>query len=171
MQKLTLGQLTFVADASGVAVTADGREEPVMLSRGEVSQLELFLRLHGTSERRIGFRVPMEPLAESIRQSFRVQIRVGARILVARCVDLSLTGILVEVTGVAVPRGAEIPIRLNLDDIECRLIATVVRAEDDQIAMHFLQSLKNGELNPPEPLLVIYRSLETEWLRTRRAED
>lgn len=171
MQRLTLGELTFLADSAGIGVMVGNRADPVALSRDEVEKLESFLRRHGTRERRIGFRVALAPLQEEVRNSFRVQIRVGARILVVPCIDLSLTGILVEVAGLTLQRGAEVPIRLNLDELECRLVGSVVRVDEGQLAMHFVQSLQNGELNPPEPLLAMYRTLETEWLRTRRADD
>ncbi|HEX7037056.1 MAG TPA: PilZ domain-containing protein [Pseudomonadales bacterium] len=171
MQRLTLGDITFGTDPDGLVLTVRGREEPITLSKPQVEQLEAFLRQSGACERRVGFRVPVASLPDAIREGFRVQIRVGARILLARCIDLSLTGIQLEVAGLTLRRGMEVPIRLNLDDLECRTVGSVVRYEDDHLAMHFPQAVKNGELDPPAPLLAMYRQLETEYLRLRREEE
>lgn len=171
MQRLTLGDITFGADPDGLVLTVRGRDEPITLSKPQIEQLEAFLRQSGASERRVGFRVPVASLPDVIRERFRVQIRIGARILLTRCIDLSLTGIQLEVTGLALRRGTEVPVRLNLDDLECRIVGSVVRYENDHLAMQFQQAVKNGELDPPAPLLSMYRLLETEYLRTRREEE
>lgn len=171
MQRLTLEDLTFGSDSDGIVVQVRGRDESIVLSKQQVEQLSAFLLRQGTRERRVGFRVPIGSLPDPVRGGFRVQIRVGARILLARCIDFSLTGILLEVAGLSLRRGADVPIRLNLDDLECRVVGSVVRCENDQLAMHFQQATKNGELDPPEPLVAMYRTLETEYLRTRREDE
>lgn len=172
MQRLTLGDITFGAGPEGLVLTVRGRDEPITLSKQQIEQLESFLRQSGARERRVGFRVPVGSLPDAVRDRFRVQIRVGARILLTRCMDLSLTGIQLEVAALSLRRGAEVPIRLNLDELECRIVGSVVRYEDDHLALHFQQAVKNGELvDPPPALLSIYRTLETEYLRVRREEE
>lgn len=171
MQSLTLGALTFTADSSGIAVSYG--EEPgrrVALSSHDAARLEDFLRQHVPKERRVGFRVRIAPLEDRVRSAFRVQLCTGTRTLEVRPVDFSLTGILVEARGFVVRRGTEFPVHLDFDGLTCRLTASVVRLEGDLVALHFVESLKGGELTPPEALLGMYRRLETEWLRSRRRQ-
>lgn len=171
MDTLTLKDLTFVADSAGIAImVGNAAGKRLSLSSRDAGQLEDFLRRHVARERRVGFRVRIAPLADRTRSAFRAQLAVGGETVAVRPVDLSLTGILLEVRGVPLRRGDEIGIRLAFEGNVCRLTGSVVRLEGELVALHFLESLKGGELSPPEALLNMYRSLETEWLRNRRGE-
>ncbi|MEZ5558168.1 MAG: hypothetical protein R3E86_06425 [Pseudomonadales bacterium] len=163
-----IGDLTLTADSSGVSfVLAQSAQGRAKISPRQVRLLEEFLKQHAPHERRIGFRVPFGPLKEEVRSGFQVQARVRGAWIDLQGVDLSLTGILVEGRGMAVPVHCEVPMRLCFQGLECSLRAEVVRRNQTLTALHFVDSLRNGDLNPPEDLLSIYRRLEMEWLRSR----
>jgi hypothetical protein len=85
-------------------------------------------------------------------------------------VDLSLMGILVEFgfNDVAnIPIDAEVGLELRLDDKVAALKGIVRRRKDNQYGILIADSMKKGELNPPEPLTLIYKELERQWLRKR----
>jgi hypothetical protein len=167
MQTLTLGDLRFVAEPSGVVVELDGAARQFALSSHEAGQLEEFLRRNLPRERRTGFRVRIAPLAEGLRSSFHVFVGPAQHRHEVHPVDLSLTGILVEGTDLGLAQGRTITVMLELDGQRCSLTGEVVRMDGDLAALHFVESLKGGELAPPEALLGIYRRLETAWLRSR----
>ena len=58
-------------------------------------------------------------------------------------------------------------VKVGLQRWTAKTIGAVVRCEGDLIAIHFTDTLKNGELDPPEELLAIYHALEQEWLKSR----
>lgn len=167
MQTLTLGDLKFVAEPSGVVLELGGAARQFALSPHEAGQLEEFLRRHLPRERRTGFRVRIAPLAEGLRKSFHVFIGPAQHRHEAHAVDLSLTGILVEGADLGLTRGRTVPVLLELDGQRCSITGEVVRVDGNLVALHFVESLKGGELSPPEALLGIYRRLETAWLRSR----
>jgi hypothetical protein len=116
----------------------------------------------------VGFRVPLGPLGERVREAFRVQVGYGQRPVPVRPVDFSLTGILVQAPGLQARRGQRLIVHLTYERLVCHTLGVVVRLQGDLVALHFLESLKHGDLNPPEALMAIYRNLELAWLRSRK---
>ena len=153
----------------GVCFTHAESSGSVILSESQLSELLAFLDGQ-RSERRIGFRVPLEPLSESVRQAFHVTLSVGKREQRALPVDLSLTGILLETDGEPLPSGAIVRLSLSFERHRLDLNARVIRSDGCLAALHFPGSLRNSELDPPAGLLPIYRALEAHWLRAR-SED
>ena len=115
----------------------------------------------------MGFRVPLRPLSKEVRKAFVVELECEDRKARAYAVDLSLTGILVECDGLAIKETDQITVSLALDGDEVTLTANVVRQQGKLVALHFPECVQGGELEPPEALLGIYRSLELEWLKSR----
>ncbi len=168
MQFLTLGELSLVADEDGLSFVVGGEEGArVTITPRQVGQLEEFLRLNATRERRIGFRVPFSPLKDEVRAGFHVQVQVRGRWVEVTPVDLSLTGILVQGKGLALPVHSQVDVQIKYQEIDCTLAGEVVRRDGDLVALHFTESIAHGDLEPPESLLAIYRKLEMEWLRHR----
>lgn len=168
MQTLTLGEITFVAGPTGLEVRCGAAaEQRFAITMDQAGDLEEFLRRNLPRERRIGFRVRIAPLADRVREAFQVRLDAPSATADVQPVDLSLTGILVEGRGLGLCPGMEVPVSLKLDGRHCMLSGTVVRAQGNLVALHFVESMDGGELTPPEGLLSIYRRLETEWLRSR----
>jgi hypothetical protein len=168
VQFLTLGELSLVADVDGLSFVVGGeRGARVTLSPRQVGQLEEFLHKNATRERRVGFRVPFRPLKDEVRAGFHVQLQVRGQWMDVTPVDLSLTGILVQGKGLALPVHSQIRVQLRFNELSCALTGEVVRRDGQLLALHFTESISGGDLDPPEPLLAIYRKLEMEWLRHR----
>ena len=47
------------------------------------------------------------------------------------------------------------------------LMGLVRRKNDNQYGILFLESLREGELEPPDSLVNIYKEIERQWLRAR----
>lgn len=168
MQFLTLGELSLVADVDGLSFVLGGEQGArVTLSPREVGKLEEFLRHNATRERRIGFRVPFSPLNLEVRAGFHVQLQVRGQWVDVTPVDLSLTGILVQGKGLALPVRSQVGVQASFNELNCSLTGEVVRRDGQLLALHFTESISGGDLDPPAPLLAIYRKLEMEWLRHR----
>ena len=145
MNSLQLGELSLESKQTGVTFIWQGEQvRSVTVLNHQIEALRAFLDAHVSQERRVGFR----------EQS-------------THAVDLSLTGILVEAPGSDLNEGDQITATLCLSADCVSLNANVVRCNGDLVALHFPACMQNGELDPPESLLNIYRTLELEWLKSR----
>lgn len=168
MDTLEIEGLTLAAHPRGLAFSWGGEEEPQsIVPVQKIAALRAFLDAHYPAERRLGFRVPLRPLPEETKRSFRVTLEHEGKRLRVQPVDLSLTGILVELPEEALPDARQVRARLRLAGDKVRLEAQLVRRDGPLMALHFPSCVANGELDPPEELLGIYRTLELDWLRNR----
>jgi hypothetical protein len=168
LDSLNLGRLKVTAGADGVSLAlGDEPTQRVALSDRDVGLLQDFLRRHAPGERRLGFRVPFRSLNPEVRAEFEVALCLRGHRHPVVPVDLSLTGILVQSRSFLLPVRMRAGVALTFGDLECTLTGEVVRRDGQLMALHFVESLSNGNLDPPEPLLAIYRRLEQEWLRSR----
>lgn len=168
MDSLQLGDLSLVSKPSGICFTwQDDEQHSATIPTHKIAALRAFLDEHVPEEKRLGFRVPLRPLPNSMRESFEVTLKSGDHTAAAFPVDLSLTGILVEVVDLTLRVNQKLDATLCLDDDCVLLTARVVRRDGSLVALHFPTCVANGELDPPEGLLGIYRTLELEWLKSR----
>jgi len=160
--KISLGD-----DHSVTFLDQDKPEAPITLSANAIDELIAFLRSPQPKpdERRRAFRVTIPRLTDlAVRVDFK-----GKTWDVAP-VDLSLTGILVQFlkTEIAdIPIDAEVDITLRLNDKAATLRGVVRRRNRNQYGILLASSMRNGELRPPESLVLIYKELERQWLRRR----
>lgn len=164
MSSTHIGKLNLSADESGLRVQLGDVE--TLLSPMEVSRLEEFLNTYAPHERRIGFRVPLATVPTDTSERFQVLLSDPQMPVPLIPVDLSLTGVLVQL-----PDGIELDpvcrVQLSYDTDQCELLASVVRRDGNLCALHFLDALQSGELDPPEALLSIFSHLEQAWLQSR----
>lgn len=170
MESLTLGRLTLTAEKAGVTFVLAGEDvSQVTITARQVCKLEEFLKRYAPHERRLGFRVPLDSLSDEVQSDFKVRVRNISSYVKAKPIDMSLTGILLKSKKLRASLGTHVMTKLTLADDSCTLIGKVVRQDGYLWALHFFETVKNGELDPPEDLLSIYRSLETDWLKSRVA--
>ena len=168
MDNLKLGGLTVTALEAGLSFTLDdGNGSGVLVPEHKLSALRAFIEAHSNEERRLGFRVPLRPLPPETRDALTVTLERRGISAAAQPVDLSLTGILVELPEGDFDGARSITVTLRRDGERARLRARVVRRNGALMALHFPSCVSNGELDPPEELLAIYRSLEQDWLKVR----
>jgi hypothetical protein len=165
MASISLGKLTLSADKESVTIAVDGAG--VKISPAEVAAVEKFLHRYGPHERRVGFRVPIQPLSEKVRQQFTVRLRKGRSWVEAEPVDVSLTGVLIKGNDAVAAEQSRVVVELRFAGHSCTLIGGVVRNQQDFIAIHFSDTLVDWELEPPEELMAIFHALEQQWLKTR----
>jgi len=168
MPELVIGKTkVFLSGRSVTFLDQDKPETSIALPANAIDELVSFLRSLNpdTTERRMAFRVAVPSLTDlTARVSFKGETWP------VKPVDLSLTGILIEFprTEVAeIPLEAEIGIELQLGDKTAVLRGIVRRRNRNQYGILLASSLRNGDLRPPESLVLIYKELERQWLRRR----
>jgi hypothetical protein len=164
MSSIHIGKLNLHADDERLLLTLEDSE--VMLSPQDVTRLEDFLRKYAPHERRIGFRVPLLSLPSATREQFQICLLDETETIPLTPVDISLTGVLVELPE-SMDADPVLRIRISFDEDSCDLMASVVRRQGALCALHFLDALREGELDPPEVLLGIFGHLEQAWLQSR----
>jgi hypothetical protein len=137
---------------------------------GEMSggALELLLKIPGeiaAGDPRMAFRVPILKAAD-----LGLELRVnGAIVPDARPLNLSLIGMLIEMSGSEPPiaHDAQTEVSLRHGDTTVTLRGELRRRYDRRLAFFFPDVLEDGSLEPPDELRVIVRELELLWLRQR----
>lgn len=125
------------------------------------------LQLTG-KEKRLGFRVIVADLPEYAQKRITTTITHGERTSAASMVDLSLSGMLIADLDLDVQVGDTVTVSLEYDGRAAVLEGAVVRAvERGSIGIHFPESIKEGEFDPPIPLSNLHRRLERLWLKSR----
>ena len=168
MSTLSLGQFRLEAVPDGIWIRIAGTDlKPIHLGIDQARKLEEFLRDQNLAERRLGFRVPVQAL-EKDERPLQCELDPGSDAASsATAIDLSLTGVLLRAPDRTAAEAEVVKIALTLSNLQATLTAKVVRSEPPLLALHFVESLKDGELDPPDPLISIYRELEARWLRNR----
>ncbi|MBW2560544.1 MAG: PilZ domain-containing protein [Deltaproteobacteria bacterium] len=168
MTEITIEKIKISLDDHSVTfLDQDKPEAPIVLPADAIDNLITFLRgpKPKTDERRIAFRVAISRLTD-----LAVRVNFKGKTWEVAPVDLSLTGILVQFlkTEIAdIPIDAEVGIELRFDDKTAVLRGIVRRRQGNRYGILLANSLRNGELKPPETLIVIYKALERQWLRRR----
>jgi len=168
MPEIVIGKVKISLDGRSVTfLDQDNPETPVVLPANTTDDLIAFLRspTPEVTERRMAFRVAVPRLTD-----LTAKVGFKGKTCSATPVDLSLTGILIEFpkTGVVdMPIDSEIAIELRLDNKIAALRGIVRRRNDNQYGILLENSLRNGDLRPPESLVLIYKELERQWLRRR----
>ena len=168
MPEIILGKIKIFLDGRAVIfLDEDKPNSPITLSANAIEDLVEFLgslKLE-TTEGRMAFRVTVPRLTD-----LTAKLSFNGKTWTVAPVDLSLMGILVEFgfNDVAnIPIDAEVGLELRLDDKVAALKGIVRRRKDNQYGILIADSMKKGELDPPEPLTLIYKELERQWLRKR----
>jgi hypothetical protein len=125
------------------------------------------LQLTG-EEKRLGFRVIVADLPEHIQRKISTSITLGEQTSPATMVDLSLSGMLIADLDLGVKVGDTVTVSLEFDGRAAVLEGAVVRDVDrGSVGVHFPESIKDGEFDPPIPLSNLHRKLERLWLKSR----
>lgn len=168
MPELVIGKTkVFLNGRSVTFQDQDKPETPVALPANAIDTLISFLRSLNpdTNERRMAFRVAIPSLTD-----LTVKVAFKGKTWSVKPVDLSLTGILIEFPKtevVEMPLDAEIGVELQLGEKIATLRGIVRRRNRNQYGILLANSLRNGDLRPPESLVQIYKELERQWLRRR----
>ncbi len=125
------------------------------------------LQLSG-KEKRLGFRVIVADLPEHTQRKISTAITLGQQTSPATMVDLSLSGMLIADLDLGVKVGDTVKVSLEYDGRSAVLEGAVVRAVDrGSVGIHFPESIREGEFDPPIPLSNLHRRLERLWLKSR----
>ncbi len=119
-------------------------------------------------DRRAGFRISVGQLPDAVAERLVVHVIHQARSRRTEPLDFSLSGVLVVDPEAALSVGDQVTVHLRFDDRYLLLPGAVVRTVQGGAAgIHFPDSVKNGEFDPPDELARIHRSLEQAWLQSR----
>ena len=113
------------------------------------------------SEQRVGFRVPI-PRDGGLEAS----VSYGGMICPVRTLDISLSGILVELPPHVheLPLNAELKVELQHGTESTNLRGVARRRKGSRYGISFADAFRQGKLEPPDSLVVIFKRLETDWL-------
>lgn len=165
METLEFNALAVTRHKFGVTLEwRDADVGSMTLDHDELQTLIEFLQAEMPSERRIGFRVPL------IDADLDVSVKTSTGTAAANALDLSLTGILLEVPEQTLEADQHCTVTLRLNDQSAVLAAVTIRTKGNLAAMHFADTMHGSELDPPNELVSIYRSLELAWLKSRQAD-
>ncbi len=164
-------------------VLVEFKEEKLVLTLNEhkqhieicKDQLPLFVEyltvnIEETSEeRQIGFRIPINQLDAGARRNISVTIETNEEQVNVTLIDFSLTGMLVEgIQKLTLDTNSEIVATVSFMDESVSISAKLVRISGDhKFALYFPSSLVDGELEPVDELVRVFRQLEFAWLRNR----
>lgn len=170
MSAIRSGNVLIRAQDEAVEFEIVGQKRAVCASIvwSEVPQILNFLQsyLSSQSDRRTGFRINLEQIKQILNGRFRVVIATARGRLSVTPIDLSLTGVSVEVENHFTEQGAHVDIILSYEEKQVVLPAIVVRQYPTQgrTAFHFIGVVKDGEIEPPSEMKYIFRQLEALWL-------
>ena len=160
-----LGDLTVTSSEDGVQLSLAGAQA-VQLDARDAAQLAQYLLQTRGGESRTGFRVPLRML-EARQLDLHATLVHRATIYDLEVVDISLTGVLVQARGLDIEPRSRVVVRVILDDLLSKAVAEVVRSDAGLLALHFSESIRGGELQPPAQLEAIVKRLEQLYLRAR----
>jgi hypothetical protein len=170
MSKIRSGNIVIRTEGDSVTFEIVGQKNAACATIGsrDLPEIMEFLQSYQCSQsnRRMGFRINLEPIRQSISGRFRVIIATDQWQRSVTPIDLSLSGVCVASEDLLVEHGSDVNIVLSFDERQVLLPATVVRkrANDIHTAFHFTGVVKNGVLAPPLELQAIFRRLEAHWL-------
>lgn len=125
------------------------------------------LQLTG-DEKRLGFRVIIADLPEHAQRHITTAITLGEQTSPATVVDLSLSGMLIADLDLGVKVGDTVKVTMTYEGRTAVLEGAVVRDVDrGSVGIHFPESVREGEFDPPIPLSNLHRKLERLWLKSR----
>ncbi len=168
MPEITIKNIKVFWENNAVTfLREDKPDAPITLPTSAIDELIDFLSLlnQDATERRRAFRVAV-PRSAGLMVRFTLKGKTRS----ATPVDISLVGILIELSPSAVidlPIDTTLSIELRLNEKVSTLMGLVRRRNNNRYGILFLDSLREGELNPPESLVNIYKEIERQWLRAR----
>ncbi len=126
--------------------------------------------------------LPEQAINEDVRSAFRVPVRsqsgLDARLVLEDAsawpiepVNVSVSGMLFRFPRSEHPElavGNTVLVRVQLDDEPLEIRGEVRRAGGGRYGVFFPESLKAGEVDPPEALRRLVRRLELDWLSRRK---
>ncbi len=164
MDEITVGNVVVSYDEPRLTFrsrTDSSRE--ITISASSLPDVLSFLQSVNPSagDQRVGFRVPL------VRKSGLItNLRAGSVRLPVRAIDISLSGILVEMpTNLhELMLEALVDITLELDSKSATVRGIVKRRMENRYGIMFPDCQMDGDLDPPGALLVIFKALERKWL-------
>ncbi len=128
---------------------------------------------------RVELTMPVDFIQTECRSTFRVpvcstsrlqaQIGCNGDVRKARCINLSLTGCLLEVDsdGFLGESDEDFIVKLHIGDERIELLSELRHIKDRRGGFFFPESMRGGEIAPPAALRRIVSLTEREWLRNR----
>ncbi len=165
MPELIVGPGRVYFDREELVIESSTNDNRLVVDQDLLPALIEFLcsSVIDTSNRRRAFRVEIED-----DFGLNCQIEFDGRTVFARPLDLSLTGVLVELTeGVELPLDTCVHVNLIWSEIDTVLKGIVRRKDGNKHGIFFPESIVDEELDPSDDLRSIVAELERRWLIKR----
>ena len=170
MDEFKVKNITIQSSDSSLTISDDSRPgNSIVIDTKSLPEIIRILSRYrpNHAENRNGFRVPIGSLCETTRSNFGVNIEYAGESIEVTAINVSITGILVDHPKLRLPVDGKASIILRYQDNIATIKAIVVRCGGTRISFHFPETLSDGELDPPESIMKVYRALELDWLRER----
>ena len=164
MNEITMGSVTVICDEHRIVFKSrTSPDSRVTISSAALPALLSFLQSMSPDghEQRAGFRVPLTSAS-----GLTTRIAVGRTRFTVRVLDISLSGILVELPAQVHELIMEslVEVTMELANKSATLKGIVKRRIDNKYGIMFPDCQIDGELDPPGSLLVIVKAIERSWL-------
>jgi len=171
MEELHFEEFSIKIENTYVTLVIHGKDDTTVKIRSDhVPEIIQFLKekTEDESNRRAAYRIDIERLCHPARDRLHVLVDDPQKAHIeVTPINISITGILIETTHNIGTQGIHTIVRIDLDNMQALLPATVVRVIQNKVALQFTNSIIDGELNPASELNAICRVLETAWLKSR----
>jgi hypothetical protein len=130
--------------------------------------------------RQMTLRIPTQIASEDLRSAYRVNntrasglavklTTADERVWEPEVVNLSMSGALIQFTDdfPQLSVDTEVALVLSMEGREIELCGTLRRSEGPRWGLTFRESLRGGDIEPPERLAAIVRTLERRWMQQR----
>lgn len=170
MEVLQFGNLSVRETEDGVSFdSADSLVDYSQVNTAEVPVLISFLKDHlkYAANRRSSWRLSLHQLVGTDADDLQVTISKGQQRIAAGVLDISLTGMFLELDEPVGERGDAVEIDVSLGQVGDFLSGVIVRLDPGmtRVAVHFPNCIDNhGGLCPPLAYKKIFHSLEQIWL-------
>ncbi len=170
MEALQFGPISIEESEDGIDfIPAAEFTGKTRIRTDDVPILMNFLKKHleESANRRSSWRLSVTSLAGTDADGLRVAIGAHGKTVVAQVIDISLTGMLVQVEEPIGERGEVFDIGVEYGVYYETLVGTIVRQDDSmrRLAFHFADCIdEQGALCPPTEYREIFIALEHIWL-------
>lgn len=173
MISTSIGEINIEINDEGLMISKDDDHlHSICIHKSNLANFVEYLNSsieQDLDDKRIGFRVPIYQLSANSKRKISVVIESLGSEQNLSLVDFSLCGMLVksEEKLTLSPKSKETAIIKHAENNVAIGAKLVRETENKKYAFHFPSAVKDGELDPSDALVKVFRSLEFEWLRQR----
>jgi len=170
VEALQFGNLSIRETSDGITFNSlDSQVDCSQVNTAEIPLLISFLKDHlkYAANRRSSWRLSLHQLTGTIADDLQVTVAKGRQRVAAGVLDISLTGMFLDLSEPVGERGDTVEIDVSLGEVGDFLTGVIIRLDPGmtRLAVHFPNCIDNhGALCAPLAYQKIFHTLEEVWL-------